>query len=109
LRTNREQLRRWIAVASHPVDLELRGGGAGARHRADPCKLGLIEAARRVTWGPTTRFACRFGRPCCTGTWRYRDQGHAVLPTMCAVGRPNPKNNLQRYLVWRTSVKFVRP
>jgi hypothetical protein len=42
-----------------PLDWNFVAAGREARHRADPCKTGLIGAARRATWDPTTRSTFR--------------------------------------------------
>jgi hypothetical protein len=53
------------AVASRPPLAQIfMSAGSGTRHRADPCKTGLIEAVRRVTVTQqyVQRFTCWFGR-----------------------------------------------
>jgi hypothetical protein len=50
----------WVFVAAR----------SGTRHRADPCKTGLIKAVRRATGiqKHTQRFTCRIGRIPCART-----------------------------------------
>jgi hypothetical protein len=74
-----------------------------ARHRADPCKIGLIKAARRITG---IQQACRIGHQSlaheppaallkgfwCAGplAWIFVKPGHTVLPSSnnaCRIGR----------------------